>query len=97
VGAAVGGACVRSASPGPGGAAAGPACPAPCRRWWGELEGGGGAGSLPDPAVPPRLARPPAPVQVPSAFRRGGLKTPRGSPVRPRGRGGGPAWSRGAA
>lgn len=35
--------------------------------------------------------RPPPAVQVPSAFRRGGLKTPGGSPVRPWVVGGGPA------
>ena len=80
------------------GAGAGPARPALCRRWWGRSSRGAveQPARSPDPAVPPRPARPPAPVQVPSAFRRGGLKTPRGSPVRPRGRGGGPAWSRGA-
>ena len=34
------------------------------------------------PRCPPLLGRPPPPVQVPSASRRGGLKTPWGSPVR---------------
>lgn len=45
--------------------------------------GGGGGGGLWPRSPAPRLARPPPPsVQVPSASRRGGLKTLWGSPVR---------------
>lgn len=38
---------------------------------------------LPPPRLPARRPSPSPPFQVPSASRRGGLKTPRGPPVRP--------------
>lgn len=62
-----------------------------CRvRGWG---GAGAAGGLARPAPPsgPRVSAPLLSGYLALAFRRGGLKTPGGSPYRPRGRGGGGA------
>lgn len=57
---------------------------------WG---GAGAAGGLARPAPPsgPRVSAPLLSGYLALAFRRGGLKTPGGSPYRPRGRGGGGA------
>ena len=87
------------APPWPGGWASG----------WGGGLSGGGLGATPPPCLIPVSRRrprawlaplPPTPaslppfLQVPSAFRRGGLKTPGGTACPPRGRGGGPVGSR---
>lgn len=55
--------------------------------------GAGAAGGLARPAPPsgPRVSAPLLSGYLALAFRRGGLKTPGGSPYRPRGRGGGGA------
>lgn len=64
--------------------------------WLGRARGGvvGAAGGLARPAPPPSGPRVSAPLlsgYLAVAFRRAGLKTPGGSPFRPRGRGGGGA------